>query len=407
MELEIKKLSKSFKENLVLDNLSAKFNSGEISVIMGENGEGKSTLVKVLEGELKADYIDVVFNGQEKKISKDYYKENSIGLCQQEISLSENLSILENIIISKDKKWINFLKEKEKVLKILKDLNLSLDLNKKTHNLTLKEKALLIIVKMIYQEKKILLFDESFSLFTKAERKYILSALEKLKKDKIIIIISHRLYELENIWDRVFILSKGKLREKELQKENGYYKDLEFTEKTNYMKLDSIPMDQGVFVFRADSKELEEEFVKRLIRKFKDISIISEDRNDLLAKERSLSVNLLPKGIFNIKDKERLDKVSKILKDSNIKGKREDALHTLSGGNMQKLLIKRALSFGEILLAVDPLRGLDEKSEKIFLEKIMKSNHRLKFIKIDENYLEAYKYRRIKIDKEGQIYEIF
>lgn len=87
------------------------------------------------------------------------------------------------------------------------------------------------------------------------------------------------------------------------------------------MKLDSIPMDQGVFVFRADSKELEEEFVKRLIRKFKDISIISEDRNDLLAKERSLSVNLLPKGIFNIKDKERLDKVSKILKDSNIKGK--------------------------------------------------------------------------------------
>lgn len=193
---------------------------------------------------------------------------------------------------------------------------------------------------MIYQEKKILLFDESFSLFTKAERKYILSALEKLKKDKIIIIISHRLYELENIWDRVFILSKGKLREKELQKENGYYKDLEFTEKTNYMKLDSIPMDQGVFVFRADSKELEEEFVKRLIRKFKDISIISEDRNDLLAKERSLSVNLLPKGIFNIKDKERLDKVSKILKDSNIKGKREDALHTLSGGNMQKLLIK-------------------------------------------------------------------
>lgn len=55
-------------------------------------------------------------------------------------------------------------------------------------------------------------------LFTKAERKYILSALEKLKKDKIIIIISHRLYELENIWDRVFILSKGKLREKELQK---------------------------------------------------------------------------------------------------------------------------------------------------------------------------------------------
>lgn len=121
---------------------------------MGENGEGKSTLVKVLEGELKADYIDVVFNGQEKKISKDYYKENSIGLCQQEISLSENLSILENIIISKDKKWINFLKEKEKVLKILKDLNLSLDLNKKTHNLTLKEKALLIIVKMIYQEKK-------------------------------------------------------------------------------------------------------------------------------------------------------------------------------------------------------------------------------------------------------------
>lgn len=374
---------------------------------MGENGEGKSTLVKVLEGELKADYIDVVFNGQEKKISKDYYKENSIGLCQQEISLSENLSILENIIISKDKNGSIFLRKKKKVLKILKDLNLSLDLNKKTHNLTLKEKALLIIVKMIYQEKKILLFDESFSLFTKAERKYILSALEKLKKDKIIIIISHRLYELENIWDRVFILSKGKLREKELQKENGYYKDLEFTEKTNYMKLDSIPMDQGVFVFRADSKELEEEFVKRLIRKFKDISIISEDRNDLLAKERSLSVNLLPKGIFNIKDKERLDKVSKILKDSNIKGKREDALHTLSGGNMQKLLIKRALSFGEILLAVDPLRGLDEKSEKIFLEKIMKSNHRLKFIKIDENYLEAYKYRRIKIDKEGQIYEIF
>lgn len=167
MELEIKKLSKSFKENLVLDNLSAKFNSGEISVIMGENGEGKSTLVKVLEGELKADYIDVVFNGQEKKISKDYYKENSIGLCQQEISLSENLSILENIIISKDKKWINFLKEKEKVLKILKDLNLSLDLNKKTHNLTLKEKALLIIVKMIYQEKKILLFDESFLFLQK------------------------------------------------------------------------------------------------------------------------------------------------------------------------------------------------------------------------------------------------
>lgn len=80
---------------------------------MGENGEGKSTLVKVLEGELKADYIDVVFNGQEKKISKDYYKENSIGLCQQEISLSENLSILENIIISKDKNGSIFLRKKK------------------------------------------------------------------------------------------------------------------------------------------------------------------------------------------------------------------------------------------------------------------------------------------------------
>lgn len=210
--LEVKNLTKSFPGVLAVDSLNFDLFEGEIHAICGENGAGKSTFVKMLEGSYTPDEGQIILNGHEVRFNspREAFK-SGIAMVHQELMLIPHLSIAENICfplaVLKNKRWVDW-KELNNFAKLqLKKLGINYDTKILVRNLTIAQQQIISIAKALASNCKLLILDEPTSALSGKDIRHLFKILEELKKHKIsIIFISHRLNEILEITDRCTIL---------------------------------------------------------------------------------------------------------------------------------------------------------------------------------------------------------
>lgn len=193
-------------------NLSVKRN--EIHAIIGENGAGKSTLMSILFGLYKQDEGQIYVWGKEVnfKSSKDASKAK-IGMVHQHFKLIENFKVIDNIILGSETTKagiIHYKKSFNKLKKIIDEYNFKIDLNAKVSSLTVGEQQKVEILKVLYRDADLLIFDEPTAVLSDNEIESFLEILREFKaKNKTILIISHKLHEIKAIADNATIIRKG------------------------------------------------------------------------------------------------------------------------------------------------------------------------------------------------------
>ena len=214
--LELENISKSFGPLKANDGISLKVKKGEIHALLGENGAGKSTLMSILFGLYQADTGCIKINGKEVDI-KDPNAANDlgIGMVHQHFKLVEVFSVLENIILGVEPHKYGFLtlsEARKKITELSNQYNLQVDLDAKISDITVGMQQRTEILKMLYRDNDILIFDEPTAVLTPQEIEELLLVMKNLAKEgKAILFISHKLNEIMSVADTCSILRKGQL----------------------------------------------------------------------------------------------------------------------------------------------------------------------------------------------------
>jgi ribose transport system ATP-binding protein len=215
--LQVNGLDKSYLGVHALDHVDFELNEMEVHALLGENGAGKSTFMKILDGLVPKDEGSIFINGVEVNINNpNHAKQLGIGMVYQELSLISNLTVAENIFlgrwlkkrISRTIDWQQiYIKSKE----VLSKLGVDINLKERVGNLGMSERQLIEIARAISMNVKILLLDEPTSALSDDETERLFSVIRTLKNSGVsIIYVSHRLSEIPKICDRVTILRDGK-----------------------------------------------------------------------------------------------------------------------------------------------------------------------------------------------------
>ena len=215
--LQVKGLDKSYPGVHALDHVDFDLYEMEIHALLGENGAGKSTFMKILDGSTLKDGGGILIHDQNVNIANPHHAQQfGIGMVYQELSLIPNLTVAENIFLGRwprrklfrtvDWRQI-FTRSKD----VLEKLGVSIDIKERVGNLGMGERQLTEIARAISMNVKILLLDEPTSALSNEERERLFSMLKALKKTGVsIIYVSHRLSEVPILCDRVTVLRDGK-----------------------------------------------------------------------------------------------------------------------------------------------------------------------------------------------------
>lgn len=216
--IEMNNITKIFGNFKANDDITIKLKKGEIHAILGENGAGKSTLMSILFGLYKMDKGEIKVNGKIVKINNPNDANIlGIGMTHQHFKLVHNFTILENIILGKEDTKLGFLqfkKAREKVEDLCKKYKFNLNLNAHISKITVGMQQKVEILKMLYRDNDILIFDEPTAVLTPQEIDELMKIMQKLSSEgKSILFITHKLNEIKSIAHRCTILRKGKLIE--------------------------------------------------------------------------------------------------------------------------------------------------------------------------------------------------
>lgn len=219
--VEMKGVTKRFPGIVANDQVTLQIKKGEVFAILGENGAGKSTIMSILFGMYEPDEGEIFIRGKKEQItSPRYATELNIGMVHQHFKLVNNYTVTENIILGiepSQKKFgifpvINKKEANEKVAQISKQYGLEVDPYKKIEDLNVSIQQRVEIIKMLYRDAEILIFDEPTAVLTPQEIDYFLKIIQNLQKEgKTIILITHKLEEIKKVANRCAILRQGKL----------------------------------------------------------------------------------------------------------------------------------------------------------------------------------------------------
>ena len=216
--IKMEKIAKYFGPVQALKSVDLEIYSHEIHALLGENGAGKSTLMKILSGihEPSAGTINVL--GHEySKLDHKLAAELGIGIIYQELSVIDELSVLENMFIGRlpIKKVfginvVDWNEMQKKASIMLLRVGLKIDLNEKVANLSISQKQMLEIAKTLMLNAEVIIMDEPTSSLTNKEVEYLFMIMDQLRKEgKSIIYISHKLNEIRRICDRYTVMKDG------------------------------------------------------------------------------------------------------------------------------------------------------------------------------------------------------
>lgn len=213
--IEMKNITKRFPGIVANDNITLELKKGEIHALLGENGAGKSTLMSVLFGLYKQDEGEILLNGEPIEIQNpNDANRYGIGMVHQHFKLVDAFTILDNIILGVEPSKGGFVNRKE-AAKTLKQLSqqyeLQVDLNSKVMDVSVGMQQRTEILKMLFRENDILIFDEPTAVLTPQEIDQLMITMKNLTNEgKSIIFITHKLDEIMTVCDRVTVLQRGK-----------------------------------------------------------------------------------------------------------------------------------------------------------------------------------------------------
>ena len=424
--LEAKNISKSFGNVRALEDVNFYLEKGIIHGLLGENGAGKSSLMNVLSGIYQPEKGSIFVNNiKQTNLNPEYASELGIGMVHQEFRLIESFSIQDNLTLSKSNIYRDDFKNAfEKYSEIF---SLSVNPEKTISELSVGEKQKIEIMKLIFNNSSIMLLDEPTAVLTPQETDQLKNSLKRLSEEdeKTIVLISHKLKEIREFTETVFVMKNGEMVAENLLTENvtdnnlielmmGHIKksvidksnkvgdaklnikSVEYVDKVNNYKLldninfeikageilgiagvsgngqvelaniiSGIQVDYSGEIF-INGQDVSGKGVKS--RKKLNLSYIPENRLCVgLAPGVSILDNSIVKDYFKTRRGPHLSKtktktyLENLINTFSIKAPDSKAeISTLSGGNMQKLLMGRELiSKPEVIIASQPTRGLD------------------------------------------------
>ena len=213
--IEMLNITKRFPGIVANDNITLQLRKGEIHALLGENGAGKSTLMSVLFGLYQPEEGVIKKDGKEVSI-KDPNDANAlgIGMVHQHFKLVECFTVLDNIIMGVEPCRHGFLQKaeaREKVLALSEKYGLQVDPDALVEDITVGMQQRTEILKMLYRENEILIFDEPTAVLTPQEIHELMQIMKNLRAEgKSLLFISHKLNEIMEVADRCSVLRKGK-----------------------------------------------------------------------------------------------------------------------------------------------------------------------------------------------------
>ncbi len=214
--LEIRNVSKFFPGVKALDQVSISFEPGQVHAVVGENGAGKSTMIKIICGIYQPDEGETILNGQRLNLgSYSDALQHKISLVSQEIQVIPKSTIAENIMLDKlhhftQRGYINWAKLNTEAEEYIQMVELNLPATTEVGHLSAAQKQLIMIAKALSADAKILILDEPTSSLTRHETENLLQLMRKLAAQGVsLIFVSHKLEEVLAVGDKVSVLRDG------------------------------------------------------------------------------------------------------------------------------------------------------------------------------------------------------
>lgn len=214
--IEMLGITKEFPGIKANDDVTLRVKKGEIHALLGENGAGKSTLMSVLFGLYQPEAGTIKVNGKEAKITgPNVANDCGIGMVHQHFKLVENFTITENIILGMEPKKsfgrTDIKKATEKVKELSERYGLKVDPDAKIEDISVGMQQRVEILKMLYRNAEILIFDEPTAVLTPQEIRELMKIMKELVKEgKTIILITHKLKEIKEVADQCTVLRRGR-----------------------------------------------------------------------------------------------------------------------------------------------------------------------------------------------------
>jgi ribose transport system ATP-binding protein len=219
--LELHNISKSFPGVDALKGVNLRLRRNEVVGLVGENGAGKSTLMKILVGLYQADEGEIILNGNRIKIkSVKEAGQNGIGMVFQEQSLLDNISIASNIFLGNEEEFIrggmlNWKKLNQEASRLMARFDMKLSPKTMVRDLSFSEKQIVGIARVIAISERcgrmpIIIFDEPTTVGSQSDIDRLFNIIRSIKEMGSVIFISHRLEEILQISDYIFIMKDGK-----------------------------------------------------------------------------------------------------------------------------------------------------------------------------------------------------
>lgn len=215
--VEMVNITKTFGTIVANENIDLKVQKGSIHAIIGENGAGKSTLMSILFGLYEPSAGHIKINGKQVDVKDpNVANELKIGMVHQHFKLVGIYNALENIMLGSEKtiakQIISNKMAQRKIEELQKEFKLDFPLDVKVDKLSVGVQQKIEIMKMLYRDADILVYDEPSAVLTPIEIEGLLKSMEHFKKlGKTIIFITHKLHEVMEVADRATVIRKGKL----------------------------------------------------------------------------------------------------------------------------------------------------------------------------------------------------
>ncbi len=213
--IEMLHITKEFPGIVANDDITLQLQKGEIHALLGENGAGKSTLMSVLFGLYQPEKGVIKKEGKEVKVNNpNDANALGIGMVHQHFKLVHNFTVLQNIILGVETTNHGILKmdkARAKVMELSNRYGLMVDPDALIENITVGMQQRVEILKMLYRENEILIFDEPTAVLTPQEIDELMKIMKNLAEEgKSILFITHKLNEIKAVADRCTVLRKGK-----------------------------------------------------------------------------------------------------------------------------------------------------------------------------------------------------
>ena len=233
--VKLRNITKTFGSVIANDKVCLDIYKGEILALLGENGSGKTTLMNMLSGIYYPDEGDIFINDKKVVIRspKDAF-DHGIGMIHQHFKLVDVLTAAENIILGLEGK-LDLKSASEKIRQICDTYGFEVDPDQKIYDMSVSQKQTVEIVKVLFRGADILILDEPTAVLTPQETDKLFAVLRNMRDDgKTIVIITHKMHEVEELSDRVAILRHGQ-----------FINDM-FTKETNAQEMTNMMVGHSV-----------------------------------------------------------------------------------------------------------------------------------------------------------------